>query len=162
MAKGFLQSDFNEKIVKEILVQLIDLFPNLKNSKDMLKYQMLSTYQFMNGMPKYQNMIEVASGNNLLEKIKENEKVVFTQTLKSGATLIGVQLSKRTQQFTKKIGRNNAAMLPYPILIENGKAKILDPKFYISFMYPMLTMSQFMAIATVPDAMVKDCERVFK
>jgi len=82
--------------------------------------------------------------------------------LASGATLVGIKLSKRTRKFTKRIGRNNAAMLPYPILIEKGKAKILDPKYYISFMYPMLTMSEFMTIATVPDAMLKDCEKVFK
>ena len=53
-------------------------------------------------------------------------------------------------------------MLPYPILIENGKAKILDPKYYISYMYPMLKMSEFMTIATIPDAIVKDCKRVFR
>lgn len=162
MAKGFLQGDFDEKTAKKVLVKLVEAFPKLKNSKDSLKFQLLPKYQFMNGMPKYQDMIEVASGSNLLEKIKENKKVVFTQTLSSGATLIGIQLGKRTRKFTKRIGRNNAAMLPYPILIEDGKAKILDPKFYISYMYPMLTMSEFMTIATVPDAMVKDCEKVFK
>lgn len=50
----------------------------------------------------------------------------------------------------------------YPILIENGKAKILDPKYYISYMYPLLQMSEFMTIATIPDTIVKDCEKVFK
>jgi len=107
-------------------------------------------------------MVEIASGKNILEKIKNNDKVVFRQTLDNGATLIGIRLGKRTRNFTKRIGRNNAAMLPYPILIENGKAKILDPKYYISIMYPKLTMSEFMTIATVPDAMLKDCEKVFK
>jgi len=162
MAKGFLQSDFDEKIANKILITLIDEFPKLTNSKDTLKYQLLSKYQFMNGMPKYHDMIEVASGDNLLEKIKNNQDVVFTQILQNGATLIGIKLAKRTRGFIKKVGRNNAGMLPYPVLIENGKAKILDPKYYISFMYPMLTMSEFMTIAAVPDAMVKDCERVFK
>jgi len=162
VAKGFLQSDFNEKNANKLLIRLVQAFNDLKNSKDALKFQLLPKYQFMKGMPKYQNMIEVASGTNLLEKLKNNDKVVFTQKLENGATLIGVKLGKRTSKFTKRIGRNNAAMLPYPILIENGKAKILDPKYYISFMYPLLTMSEFMTIATVPDAMVKDCEKVFK
>jgi len=162
MAKGFLQDDFDEKNANKILVRLLTHFTDLSNSKDTLKYQLLPKYQFMNGMPHYQDMVEIASGSNLLEKIKNNDKVVFTQTLDNGATLIGIRLSKRTRKFTKRIGRNNAAMLPYPILIENGKAKILDPKFYISYMYPLLTMSEFMTIATVPDAMVKDCEKVFK
>jgi len=162
MAKGFLQNDYNEKAAKKILDKLITQFSGLKNSKDLLKFQLLAKYQFMNGMPYYENMIEVASGDDLLERIKDNKKVVFTQTLENGSTLIGIKLGKRTRKFTKRIGRNNAAMLPYPVLIENGKAKILDPKYYISYMYPMLKMSEFMTIATIPDAIVKDAQRVFR
>ncbi len=162
MAKGFLQDAYNDKEANKLLARLIKQFPNLRNSKDSLKFQLLPNYQFMNGMPKYQDMIEVASGSALLEKIKDNKKVLFTQTLNNGSTLIGIQLSKRTAKFIRKIGRKNAAMLPYPILIEDGKAKILDPKFYISYMYPELTMSEFMTIASIPDAIIKDCEKVFK
>jgi len=162
MAKGFLQSDFDEKAAKKILARLINEFPGLKNSKDVLKYQLLPKYQFMNGMPYYENMIEVASGADLLELIKDNKRVVFSKTLENGSTLIGIKLSKRTRKFTKRIGRNNAAMLPLPVLIENGKAMILDPKYYIAFMYPLLKMSEFMTIATIPDAMIKDSKRVFR
>ncbi len=162
LAKAFMQKEFDEKSAKKILDTLIIQFPGLKNSKDALKFQILPQYQFMNGMPKYNNMIEVASGSDLLERVKGNKRLIFTQKLENGSTLIGIELRKRTRKFTKKIGRNNAAMLPYPILIENGKAKILDPKYYISLMYPMLKMSEFMTIATVPDAMVKDCEKMFK
>ncbi|CAA6808845.1 MAG: Unknown protein [uncultured Sulfurovum sp.] len=162
MSKGFLQEHYDDKVANKTLVQLIEAFSNLTNSEDSLKFQLLPKYQFMQGMPKYENMIEVASGDDLLEKIKENKRVLFTQTLSNGSTLIGIQLSKRTNKFIKRIGRNNASILPYPILIEEGKAKILDPKYYISFMYPKLTMSEFMKIATIPDAMKKDCERVFK
>ncbi len=162
MAKGFLQNDYDEKSAKKLLDKLITQFPNLSNSKDLLKFQLLAKYQFMNGMPYYENMIDVSSGDDLLERIKDNKKVVFTQTLENSSTLIGIKLGKRTRKFTKRIGRNNAAMLPYPILIENGKAKILDPKYYISYMYPLLKMSEFMTIATIPDAIVKDCKRVFR
>lgn len=162
MAKGFLQDAFDEKISKEILDLLLSEFTGLHNAKDTLKYQLLTKYQFMKGMPYYQDMVEVASGNNLLEKVQNNTNVVFQQTLENGSTLIGIKLGKRTSKFIKRIGRNNAAILPYPILIEDGKAKILDPKYYISFMYPLLTMSEFMTIATVPDAMIKDCEKIFK
>jgi len=162
MAKGFLQNDFDEKQAKQVLTLLLSQFTGLTNAKDAVKYQRLNTYQFMKGMPHYQDMVEVASGSDLLEKMKNNEKVLFSQTLENGSTLIGIRLGKRTRKFIKRIGRNNAAILPYPILIEEGKAKILDPKYYISFMYPLLTMSEFMTIATVPDAILKDCEKVFK
>ena len=162
VAKGYLQEDYDEKAAKTLLVKLIEAFPGLKNSKDALKFQLLPKYQFMNGMPRYNDMIEVAQGDDLLEKLKDHDSVAFTQTLENGATLVGIKLSKRTRKFTKRIGRNNAAMLPYPILIENGKAKILDPKYYIAFMYPLLQMTEFMTIATTPDAMIKDSEKVFK
>jgi hypothetical protein len=162
VAKGYLQDAYDEKAAKTLLVKLIEAFPSLKNSKDALKFQLLPKYQFMNGMPRYNDMIEVAEGDNLLEKLQDHDRVAFTQTLENGSTLVGIKLSKRTRKFTKRIGRNNAAMLPYPILIENGKAKILDPKYYIAYMYPMLKMTEFMTIATTPDAMIKDCEKVFK
>ena len=162
MAKGYLQDAYDENEAKTILVKLIAAFPGLKNSKDALKFQLLPKYQFMNGMPRYEDMVEVASGNDLLEKLKDNKNIAFVQTLKNGSTLAGVNLSKRTLNFTKRIGRKNAAMLPYPVLIENGKAKILDPKYYIAYMYPMLKMTEFMTIATTPDAMIKDCQKAFK
>ena len=162
MAKAFMQQEFDENTAKETLVKLTSVFTGMLNSKDMLKFQLLPKYQFMSGMPHYEEMTIVAKGKDLLSKIKNNKKVVFSQTLENGATLIGVKLHKRTQKFTGRIGTNNAALLPYPILIENGEAKILDPKYYISVMYPLLQMSEFMTIATIPGAIVKDCEKVFK
>jgi hypothetical protein len=116
----------------------------------------------MDGMPHYQDMVEVGNGDNLLEKLKNNKRVAFVLKLDKDSTLIGAKLSKRTKKFPKKIGLKNAGLLPYPILIEHGKAMILDPKYYISVMYPNLKMEEFMTIATTPEAIVKDCSRVFR
>ena len=162
IAKAFMQKDFDEKVPKEVLAKITTNFIGLLNSKDTLKFQLLPKYQFMNGMPHYEDMTIVARGSNLLSKIKNNKKVLFVQNLENGSTLIGVKLGKRTEKFTSRIGTNNAGLLPYPILIENGEAKILEPKYYISVMYPLLQMSEFMTIATVPGAVIKDCEKVFK
>ena len=162
MAKAFMQDDYDETVPKATLAKITSNFDNLLNSKDKLKFQLLPNYQFMHGLPKYNDMTTVATGDNLLEKIKNNKNVIFTQKLENGSTLIGVKLGKRTRKFIKKIGTNNAGLLPYPILIENGKAKILEPKYYIAVMYPLLQMSEFMTIATVPGAVIKDCEKVFK
>ncbi len=163
LAKAMLQSDFDEKGAKEILSALVKEFPSAKNSFDKLKYQLLPKYQFMNGMPYYQDMEVVARGNDLLKKVEKNKKrVSFVLKLDNGSTLVGVKLSKRTKKFPKKIGVKNAGMLPYPLLIENGEAKILDPKYYLALMYPQLTMEEFMTIATVPEAITKDCTKVFR
>jgi uncharacterized protein (DUF302 family) len=165
MGKAMLQSDYNEKEAKEILASLVKAFPNARNSMDKLKYQLLPKYQFMDGMPYYNDMEVIARGDDLLEKLekkKNKKKVVFKFKLPNGSTLIGVKLSKRTSKFPKRIGTNNAGMLPYPILIENGEAKIMEPKYYLALMYPQLTMEEFMTIATIPGAIIKDCTKVFR
>ena len=162
MAKAFMQDNYDEAKAKAVLEKITGKFPGMLNSKDQLKFQLLPKYQFMNGMPQYKDMVTVAKGDDLLAKLKNNKNVVFTQKLNNGAALVGVKLGKRTSKFTSKIGTNNAALLPYPVLIENGEAKILEPKYYISVMYPLLQMSEFMTIATVPGAIVKDVMNIFR
>jgi len=162
LSKAFLQDEFDEKIPKQILASLVNEFKGARNSFDKLKFQLLPKYQFMNGMPFFNDYMVVARGDNLKEKLKNNKSIVYAFDLPNGSTLVGVKLSKRTSKFPKRIGTNNAGMLPYPMLIEDGEAKILDPKYYLSLMYPQLTMEQFMTIATVPDAIRKDCVKVFK
>ena len=162
MAKAFMQENYDEAKAKAVLAKITAKFTGLLNSKDKLKFQLLPKYQFMHGMPQYNDMVTVARGNNLLEKVKNNKNVVFTQKLNNGATLVGVKLGRKTNKFTSKIGTNNAALLPYPVLIENGEARILEPKYYISVMYPLLQMSEFMTIATVPGAIIRDITRIFQ
>jgi len=162
MAKGFLQNSFDEKSIKIVLNNIINNFPNLKNSKDKLKYQLLPKYTYMKGMAKYNDMIEISSGTKLMDKLKKNKRIAFVLKISKTRTLVGVKLRRRTKKFIKRIGRKNAGLLPYPVLIENNKAKILDPKFYIAYMYPLLKMTQFMTIATTPDEMIKDCKRAFR
>ena len=162
LAKAFIQKEYDETIPKATLKKITDNFKGLINSKDKLKYQLLPNYQFMNGMPKYKDMVEVAIGNDLLANIQGKKQVVFQQKLPNGAILFGMNFRKRTQKFPYRIGTNNAALLPYPVLIKDGKAYIMDPKYYISVMYPLLKMSEFMTIATVPDAILKETQRVFR
>jgi hypothetical protein len=163
LAKAFMQVDFDESVPKKILASLNKEFTGLRNSYDKLKFQLLGKYQFMNGMPFYKDAITISKGSDLLKKVEANKKrVSFVLDLGDGSTLIGVKLSKRTKKFPKKIGVNNAGMLPYPLLIENGEAKILDPKYYLSLMYPQLKMEGFMAIASTPDAIVNDCKKIFR
>jgi len=162
LAKAFMPNNFDAGVPTQILEKITDSFKGMVNSKDKLKFQLLPKYQFMNGMPRYTDMVEVALGDDLAANIQGKKQVVFQQKLPNGAILFGMKFRKRTQKFPYRIGTNNAALLPYPVLIKNGKAYIMDPKYYISVMYPKLQMSEFMTIATVPDAIVKECQRVFR
>ena len=76
--------------------------------------------------------------------------------------LVGVNLWGGTQSFYLHTGVQNSLLLPYPVMIENGKAKMLDPKYYIALSYPMLKMSQFMKISAIPAQIEKQCRSVFK
>ena len=165
VAKAFLQDDFDQKAVTPILEDIRKALPGLKNSEDALKFTLLPKYHFMVSMPYYEDMIVIAEGDDLLAKAKARnggKDIVFVQQISKDRTLIGVNLGKRTGKFIKKVGVKNAGLLPYPILIEDGEAKILDPKYYISVMYPMLKMSEFMKISTVPGAIQQDCENLFR
>lgn len=161
---AFMQEDYDKSLAQETLSKIRGSFDTLKNSKEELRWSLLEHYQFMQGMPQYQDMqiIKKAPNESLIADAKESNKVLYEIPLANGATLLGVELGRRTSKFVKKIGYQNGGLLPYPILIENSEAKILDPKYYIAIMYPQLKMSQFMTIATTPGAISKDIDKIFR
>jgi len=164
MMKAFMQKEYDEALAVKTLTSIRNAFTDLKNSEELVKFRVLERFRFMENMPYYQDMKLVTKGTNkeLLAKAKKSKKLVFEQHLVNGSILIGVKLGKRTKKFVKKIGYQNSGLLPYPVLIENGEAKILAPQYYIAVMYPKLKMSQFMKIATIPGAIGKDIDRVFR
>lgn len=164
LQKAFMQDEYNEKVALSALKKIQDNFKDLKESDEVVKFRMLGRYHFMENMPYYQDMQTVASESNsvLLKKALDSNKVVYQQHLSNGSIVVGIKLDPKTEKFVKNIGYQNAEMLPYPVLIEQGKAKILDPKYYIPVMYPSLKMSQFMKIATVPGAISKNADKVFR
>jgi hypothetical protein len=162
--KAFMQKEYDAKVAEETLKKIRSVFPELKESTEVVKFLALERYRFMENMPYYQDMKVVKKGKNadLLKKAKKSKKVVYEQKLENGSIIVGVELGKRTSKFVKKIGYQNSGLLPYPILIEKGEAKILAPQYYIAVMYPMLKMSKFMTIATVPGAITKDIDKIFR
>jgi len=161
---AFMQDQYDEKLANKTLKTLRDNFTGLKDSTEELKFRVLERFQFMEGMPRYNDMVVIkkASNDALYANAKKSKKILYEQKLSNGSIMIGVKLGKRTNKFIKKTGYQNAGLLPYPVLIEDGEAKILDPKYYIAIMYPMLKMSQFMTISTVPGAINKDIDKIFR
>lgn len=162
--KAFMQDDYDSKVAEATLKKIQDTFKDLEESDEVVKFSVLDRFVFMKNMPKYQNMKTVASGSNivLLKKAIASKNVVYKQHLHNGSIIIGIKLDDKTGEFIKTTGYQNAELLPYPILIEGKKAKILDPKYYIPIMYPKLKMSQFMKIATIPDAIFENAVNTFR
>jgi hypothetical protein len=165
--KAFMQDEYNHTVFNAQLEKINKAFPGLKASADAWDFDGLAGYHFMVGMPYYADVDTLASGANadLLAKAKEykgGKELLFELKLSDNTTLIGYELGKRTNKFVEKIGRANAAILPYTVTIENNKATALGAKYYIAISYPLLDMSGFMGIATVPGAIVGDLEKPFK
>lgn len=162
-AKAFLQKDFDEAKAKKVLAKINTAFAGLKDSADSMSYDDLAGYHFTFGMPYYQDMERVGKGAHevLVEKAK-SKNPVFVLQLDTQRTLIGFKLKAKTAKFVNKIGTKNAALLPYSVLIEGDAAYILAPKYYIALSYPLLKMTQFMRIATVPGKITKEAEKLFK
>ena len=167
--KAFMQDDYNHAVFNAALEAINSEFSGLTGSKDELAYDDLSAYHFMMGMPYYKDAVLLGDKNPTTadaiakaQNYKKGKAIVFELKLSDTSTLLGYDLGKRTKKFVKKIGRANAAVLPYCVSIENGQAKALEAKYYLAISYPGLSMSDFMGIATVPGAITKDLEKAFK
>lgn len=165
--RAFMQDDYNENVYTAQLEKLSGAFPGLVGSKDTLDADDIAGYHFMMGMPYYEDTDTLGEGSNadLLAKLdvkKFAKNVLFKLQLSDKSTLVGYELGNRTKKFVEKIGRANAAVLPYMISIEDGKATALAAKYYLAISYPKLSMGEFMTISTVPGAILKDLEKPFK
>jgi hypothetical protein len=167
--RAFMQDEYNHSVFNGVLESIKSAFAGLKPSADELDYDALSGYHFMMGMPYYTepDMLGDASATTAeavekAQSYKKGKGLVFELKLSDTSTLLGYDLSKRTKKFVKKIGRANAAILPWCISIEDGQAKALNAKYYIAISYPLLDMSGFMGIATVPGAITKELSKPFK
>lgn len=165
--RAFMQDDYNENIFNAELEKLSGAFGDLAGSKDALDSDDISGFHFMMAMPYYEDSDELSTGSNadLISKVKgykDGKNVIFELKLSDTSTLIGFELGDRTNKFVSKIGRANAAVLPYAISIENDKATALAAKYYLAISYPKLTMGEFMTISSVPGAILEDLEKPFK
>jgi hypothetical protein len=162
--EAFMQKEYNHSAASATLVSLEKAFGPLKNSEDQWEFAGLSDYHFMMGMPYYQDMDIVGEGTTaaLVAKAKAAKGTTAVVQIGDDRYIAFVELDKRTSGFVKKIGTQNAEILPYAVLIEDGKAKALNAKYFIAVSYPLLTMTEFMGIATMPDAITKGLQKIFK
>ncbi len=165
LSKAYMKNQHNKTTAISILHKITSNFEGLKDSKDYLKSSKLPKYHFMFGMPYYEDMIKVGkadSSQELIDKIKSKKRLVSLVKLEDDRYIAGVKLTPKTEGFIDKIGTKNGLILPYPVIIEKGVAKILAPKYYIAVSYPLLKMSEFMKISDVPGEIEDEFEEIFK
>ena len=166
MQDDFMQDDFNEDHAKRVNKKLSMAFGTLKDSEDGLDDDDIADYHFMIAMPYYEDMIEVAQGTDLEKRLEANaaNKIVFK--IDTGKALlygIAMQGEKGEAYFINEIkGKKSSAFLPYMIMIEDNKAKILHPKYYLAIAYPNLSMGEFMSIQNTPGDIEEYMTKLFK
>lgn len=162
--KAFMQKEYSHATASAVLGSLEKAFGPLKDSTDKWEFAGLAGYHFMVGMPYYEDMSVVGEGStaNLVAKAQAAKGTTAVVKLGEDRYVAFVSLDRRTNGFVKKIGTQNGQLLPWAVLIEDGQAKALSAKYFIAISYPLLTMTEFMTIATVPGAVEADLKKIFK
>ena len=163
---AFLQDDFDGDAAKKVNSKLQKLFGDFTGSEDKLEDDDISGYHFMMSMPYYEDMVELAEGKDLLAKLEKNagKNVVFKLDI-NGATVVGIAMPTENGEATyvEAIkGQNNAAFLPYMVVIKGDSAKMMHPKYYLAISNPMLSMGDFMGISGTPDDIEEYMTSLFK
>jgi len=163
LGRAYLGKNYQKGMFDKTIQALQGALGDLYASEETMETEDIAGYHFMMGMPYVDDTITLASGKDLAQRAQKSDKVAYALMLPNGATLVGHMLGKRTSKFLKKLGvTQNAALLPYTVLIEKGEAKMLDPKYYLALSLPRLSMGEFMKIATIPDAIKKELTKVYK
>ncbi len=151
---AFLQDDYKKNTAKSINKKLASAFGKLKAGKTKMDDDDLASYHYMFGMPYYEDPIELAEGSNLGAKLEKNAGKNLVFKVKLGkATLYGVAMhtANGEKSYVPTIEATaTAAFLPYMVLVEDGKAKILHGKYYLAISNPDLSMGQFTKIMSTP------------
>ncbi|MCO4845047.1 MAG: hypothetical protein KC427_03415 [Sulfurovum sp.] len=160
---AYLQDKFKYGQFAGTLKSLQKALGGLHTVADEFKLAKLPKYHFMMGMPYVDETTTVGEGADLVTKLKDNKYVAYSLKLPNGATLVGHNLVRRTNKFLLKIDAgHNALILPYKSMIKDGKAVILAPKYYLAVSLPLLSMGEFMKIASAPGEIEKDIKRTYK
>jgi len=166
LAKAYLQEKFTYGQFTQTLKSLENVLGDLYEVNDVYKTEKLASFQFMMGMPHFDDTIEIAEGKDLLSRVmgpKAKEHVLYTLKLPNKSILVGHKLKKETNTFLAKISsERNTNLLPYQSLIHQDRVVILDPTYYLALSLPLLQMSDFMKISSVPGAIEKDIQRAYK
>ena len=163
---AFLGEKFKYGQFTGTLKALQSVLGNMYEVEEKYDLNDLPDYNFMFGMPHFDDTITVAEGKEIGSKLKGSlagKYVSYTLTLPNGTTLVGHKLRSRTYKYLKKIeAEHDALIFPYEVIIQGDKAVMLNPKYYLALSLPLLSMTDFMKIASAPDEIEKDIKRAYK
>lgn len=165
-AAAYLQKDYNFGDFNETLKSLESVFGDMYQSEDKLLLSDLSDYNFMLTLPSFEDSILVDEGKDIVSKLTREgsgKYISYLLTLPNGSVLVGHKLSSEIYAYLNKVdAANNAQLFPYEVMIHEDKAVMLAPKYYLALSLPLLSMTDFMKIASAPDTIVKEIKEAYR
>ena len=165
-AAAYLGEKYHYGQFREVLKALRAALGEMYVTEDMIDFKKLKEYSFMPDMAHFGDFVDIAEGENLIEKVsgKNGENyIAYTLKLPNGALLVGHKMRTHSNKFLMKIGQEkNAQLLPYQSMIKDGKAFMMDPTYYLALSLPLLTMEDFMKIASTPDDIGLNVRRAYR
>jgi len=165
-AAAYLQKDYNFGDFNETLKSLELVFGDMYQSEDKLALSDISDYNFMLTLPRFEDSILVDEGEDIVSKLtreSSDKHISYLLTLPNGSVLVGHKLSSEIYAYLLKINASdNAQLFPYEVMIENKRAYMLAPKYYLALSLPRLSMTDFMKIASAPEEIIKDIKQAYK
>lgn len=165
-AAAYLGSKYQYGQFKNTLYALKRALIKLEEGVQKADFASLSDYCFMYGLPTQKDMLSIKKSPKLLNKITRHEAeefIAYRLTLPNGSVLVGHKLRQKTNDFLKILGQEeNAQILPYEAIINGDEVSIMNPKYYLTLSLPMLTLQEFMEIASTPDRIYKNIQRAYQ
>ena len=166
LGAAYLGEHYRYGMFDDVLQALQGALGEMHLTEDLLPYSRLKNFSFKPGMPKFSDFVELADGKNLLDKLKgEKAKkyIAYRLKLPNGATLVGHKMRPHINKFLLKIDEaKNAEILPSQSIVRDGLAYMLDPTYYLALSLPLLSMEEFMKIASTPDEIAKSIGRLYR
>jgi len=163
---AYLGDSFKYGQFSKTLKALQHVLGEMYETEDKLEYSRLKEFTFKPGMPHFSDFVEVEEGSDLPQKLtgeKATKYIAYTLKLPNGNILVGHKMRPRVNKFLNKIGEaKNAQLLPYQSMIKGNLVVMMDPTFYLALSLPLLSMEEFMKIATTPDEIGKSVRRAYR
>ena len=165
-AAAYLQNDYKYGQFKEVLEALEAALGDMYATEEVVELARLRDYNFMPEMSKFGDFVELDEGDDLADKLtgeNADKYIAYTLKLPNGSILVGHKMRTKTNKFLNKIGEGkNAQLLPYQSMIKDGVVYMLDPTFYLALSLPLLSMEEFMKIASTPDEIGTSLRRAYR
>lgn len=160
---AYLNDKYEKGQFSETINALHNALGELRGSIERLKFNQLGHYRFQMGMPYFDQSITVSTKERAYEKVKGNQKILYSLTLPNGNILVGHKPSIGIKGFLKTLDQSvNAQILPYESLVLSEQVEMMHPKFYLALSLPQLSMGQFMKISHIPGKIEKDIVNIYK